>query len=141
MPSNVLTAYASITDVFKVLLPQGVPELVTVGSVYRVGTSLPSGLDVTLPYVRVDRVGGRQEKLLETPVLDLDVFHSSRPLAVSLSETISTFLLGYPHAVVLPGGRKVILDIIEQVSPPVEVPWDDSNIRRFLSSYQITVRR
>ncbi len=102
------------------------------------GTTL-DGIDPAQTSLRVTRVGGPSTRLNSYPVLDIEVFAPTYAAAVSLSERISAYLLGYPRSVES-GGRIVVIDLVEETRPPVELPWDD-NVRRFGATYQFSVRR
>jgi cephalosporin hydroxylase len=56
------------------------------------------------------------------------------------AEAFWAYLVGYLRSVKV-GERLVVLDEVVETRPPVELPWDDSPIRRFAATYQISVRR
>lgn len=94
-----------------------------------------------LPHVQVYGFGGERERLNDYPTLDVAVFAADYATAANLAERIDTRLLGYP-IVVESSGRSVVLDSVEVVSLPVEVPWDpEGTIRRFQATYSISIRR
>jgi hypothetical protein len=108
--------------------------------VFHIGTSFPADVSVRTPYVSIARVGGPSDRFETNPTVDIDVWHTSKDLALSLDSRISAFLLGYPRSVRV-GPRLVVFDTVFQTSGPVERPWDASSIRRFASTYQFSVRR
>lgn len=107
-----------------------------------VGTQLPAaGLSGRLPFVRINHFGGDDERLNLRPTFDLEVFASTYAKASLLARTIETRLVGYPFRV-SSGGRSVLVDRVEVLSPTVEVEWQqDSTIRRFQGTYQFSIRR
>lgn len=133
MPQT-LEPFAPAEDVLLDLLIAGFPDDIK-GS----GTQLADVDAEHTPFVLAQRVGGPSTRLNSYPLLDLEVFAPTRAAAVSLSERISAFLLGYPRSVET-GGRFVVIDMVEETRPPVELPWDD-NMRRIGATYQISVRR
>lgn len=107
-----------------------------------VGTSLPAaGLTGRLPFVRINHFGGDDERLNLRPTFDLEVFASTYAKASELARTIEARLIGYPFRV-SSGGRSVLVDRVEVLTPTVEVEWQqDSTIRRFQGTYQFSIRR
>ena len=136
-----LRPFYDIEVALRLMLPVGVPELATVGDVWHVGSSLPVNLESHLNFARVERIGGGRGRLGDAPVVDIESFAPTRTQAVSLDNAISTWLAGYPRSVLVEGGRRVIIDTVTQTSASVELPWDDSNIRRIMSTYQFSLRR
>jgi hypothetical protein len=132
--SQTLRPFVDITDAIFGLMDQDFPT-----DFGGMGTSLDDVAD-SLPYLRAEHLGGVGGVLQRLSTVDLEVFAPTYAGAVSLSERISAYLLGYPRSVRL-GGRLVVLDRVYETRPPVELPWDDSNIRRIASTYQISVRR
>ncbi len=107
-----------------------------------VGTRLPdTGLTGRMPFVRINHFGGDDERLNLRPTFDLEVFASTYAKASDLARLIETRLVGYPFRV-SSGGRSVLVDRVEVLSPTVEVEWQqDSTIRRFQGTYQFSIRR
>ena len=109
----------------------------------RVSTDLPSPGVPLLPYVQVFAVSGTRDRRNAYPVIDVSVFGSSYVGAETLAEQIDAALLGYPLTV-SSGGRSVLVDRVDVVSNPVELPWDtESTARRFRfqATYQLSLRR
>lgn len=105
----------------------------------RVGGETPVTLDAAgLPFIRVRRVGGGSDRLNDYPTVDVDVFHDTAVNGESLAELVRQLLTtpGLP-AVPLRG----LLDRVEVVTGPQELPWADTRVRRFGATYRITARR
>lgn len=99
-----------------------------------VGTSLPTPMRV--PFVRLGRVAGQRLRLNDYPTLDVESFGATYADAASLAERIDAVMFGFP----LRGGDLVIDSVTASVAP-VELPWDDATVRRFLATYRLSVRR
>jgi hypothetical protein len=107
-----------------------------------VSTDLPAtDLVGNLPFVLVHHWSGDTDLFTSNPILDLSVFGASYRKARDMARLIEDRLLGYPFRVST-GGRSVLVDKVEATSPTVEIPWqDDSTVRRFQGTYQISSRR
>lgn len=105
-----------------------------------VGTVTPSNLHTRMAqgryFVRVGRVAGRDDRISDYAVIDVDVFAPTRDGARSLAESIRAWLLGYPVSV-----GAVTLDRVSTETAPFRAPWEDEAVWRFLATYQITTRR
>lgn len=107
-----------------------------------IGTRLPAeGLAARMPFVRINHFGGDDERLNLRPTFDLEVFAPTYAKASEIARTIETRLVGYPFRV-SSGGRSVLVDRVEVLTPTSEVEWQqDSTIRRFQGTYQFSIRR
>ena len=101
-----------------------------------VGTTTPADLIQQLPFVRVLRFGGSDDRFTDSPRIDIDVFESTRPLAFTLAETIRARLLSFPHVI-----NGVVIDKATTLVGPQEVPWSDPNVRHLTASYTVALRR
>lgn len=99
--------------------------------------SLPGEIEDGLVYV--ERIGGTRARLNDYPLVDVEVFATTRDRAKDLIESIDAFLLGYPHSVKV-GTQTVIIDLVFCTRTPVRLAWDDSN-SRFGATYSLSVRR
>lgn len=88
-----------------------------------------------LPFVRVGRVGGSPNQGSEhtdRPVVDIDVFASTRGEAKTIANQILQLLLAHRH----PIDRAAVL------MSPQRVPWVEGiPIVRFYASYHLSLRR
>jgi hypothetical protein len=107
-----------------------------------VGTRTPSsGFTGRLPFVMADHFGGDDERMNLYPTVDLHFFGETFAKARDLARASEARLIGYPFRV-SSGGRSVLVDRVEVLSPAVEVEWQqDSTIRRFQGTYQFSIRR
>lgn len=107
-----------------------------------IGSRLPStGLSGRMPFVRVNVFGGDDTRMNLYPTFDLETFAATYAVASDLARRIEAKLIGYPFSV-SSGGRTVLVDRVEVLSPAVEVEWQqDSTIRRFQGTYQFSIRR
>jgi hypothetical protein len=132
--SQTLRPYPDMTDVIFNLVGRDMP-----GTFQAMVTSL-NDVAENLPLLRSEVVGGSGGRLNRVSVVDSEVFASTYAEAKSLSESLSAYLLGYPRSVLV-GDRVAVVDMVVETRPPVELPWDDSNIRRFAATHSISVRR
>jgi hypothetical protein len=98
------------------------------------GTETPDDLDLTIPFVRVTRVGGPSGPLNDSAVVDVDVFHTTYVAAELLAEQIRQYLCGPPPPA-------VALDRIACDLGPRELPWGDGPVRRWAATYNVISRR
>ncbi len=100
------------------------------------GTVTPPSLLTSLPFVRVTRIGGLDTRLFDTARVDVDSFGATRAVSYDLAEACRQRLLSYPQ--VTAAG---VIDLVVTNAGPHEVPWGDTNVRRFTASYSISARR
>lgn len=67
--------------------------------------------------------------------LDIDVFAASRQVGYDVAEQVR----GIMHSTRRLDG--VVIDRVLTTSGPKQVPWDNSNVRRFSATYRISARR
>jgi hypothetical protein len=132
--SQNLTPYADLTDVLMALVARDFPD-----EFVKMGTALED-VETNLPFFRCEVIGGSGGRLNRTSLVDWEVFADTYRQGKSLSERLSAYFLGYPRSVTL-DERLVVLDMVVETRPPVEMPWDDSSIRRFAATQQFSVRR
>lgn len=100
-----------------------------------------SDLASRLPFVMVNHWDGDVDLFSTRPIVDLAVFASAYVTARDIARLLERRLLGYPFRV-SSGGRSVLVDRVEVATPTVEVPWQqDSPIRKFQGTYQLSIRR
>lgn len=91
-----------------------------------------AGFEGKLPFVRADSVGGNDNQVSDFPVLDVDVYATTRRDSKEIAEEIRQLLLSRPHP----------LDSVRTLMRPQRVKWvEDSDIRRFYASYHLSLRR
>lgn len=100
-------------------------------------TELPANLADVLPVAQVHRIaGGDSDIVLDGAIVDVDAFAVDRAAARLLGEQIrSDFRLalsGY-----MSGGA--VVSNVETINGPYWVPYDNTNLRRYTSSYRVTV--
>lgn len=86
-------------------------------------------------FVRVQLINDPDDFFTRFAEVNIECFASTRSVAYDVSEEIRDVLLSSRNL----GG--VVMDRIETTSGPKRVPWDNSNVRRFLSTYKIHTRR
>lgn len=100
------------------------------------GTVTPADFTGLLPFVRVNRYGGTDDRFADAASVSVDVFSDHRTGARDGAEQIRQLFLAGPHAV-----AGAVLDRVTTASAPVEAPWDNAAIRRWTATYRVVVRR
>lgn len=105
----------------------------------RVGAETPANLEQVLPFIRVRRVGGASGQVDDRAVIDLDVFAADTTTGEPLAENVRQYL---SQAGSLPAVNRAVIDRVEVISAPQELPWGDgTRVRRYGATYRITARR
>ena len=117
------------------------------GAGYRVVTELPSGLGTVVaatPVILVTRFGGSDESyVLDDANVDVDTFDvahdgsTARENARSLAERVRSALRFDILGVSQDDG---FVCAVSTINAPRWVPYDNTDLRRFVASYRITVR-
>lgn len=113
------------------------------GGRLRVATETPADLpqivSATVPFVRVSVTGGNSGRTEYRLNFDVDVYSLDRDTSRQLAVDIEAWLMGWPHSTVLDGDY-MLLDRVTTTMSPQRVPFE-GEVKRFLSSYQISARR
>jgi hypothetical protein len=89
-----------------------------------------------LPFISVQRLGGRDDRFTDEAPVDVDVFTPDYS-GLALAETIRQRLTAGPIRTSLG-----VIDRITTDSAPREIPWTDgSTVRRFAATYRLRARR
>jgi len=128
------------SPVIETPLSWGLPPLFGVpgGGVVKAGSVTDSKLTEHVAsggFMRVGVVGGGDDGFTRRAEVDIEHFAATRSAAYALAEQTRGILLSKRTI----GG--VVIDRLVTVSEPKRVPWDNSNIRRFLATYRISTRR
>lgn len=103
-----------------------------------IGPKTPPGLEAVMPFIRVQRIGGADDGITDSPVVAIDTFAADRSTSLALAEAIRQRLLTGPHTVADRG----TVDKTTTATAPSEVPWSTSQtVTRFAASYRVTARR
>lgn len=97
-------------------------------------------LSEKLIYVSVEVNGGEQDYFESAPIIDIDVFALKKLDAKNAIATIVLYFLRYPQSVVV-DGRHFMVDAVDIISVPQDMPWEDPKIRRQSVTIKPTVRR
>lgn len=100
-------------------------------------TELPDNLEAVVPLIQVVRVSGASTEItIDRPILDIDVYHSTRPLAKALAYEIhDAVIYALPGAQILTGS---VLTTGVVVGPAWR-PYDNTKIRRVGASYEVSI--
>lgn len=100
------------------------------------GTVTPADLQQQLPFIRVRRFGGSDDRLTDQARVDVDYFAATRAAAWAGAEAVRQRLISRPLRV-----GAVVIDQVTTTSGPIQVPWDDPNVRRVTGAYTASARR
>jgi hypothetical protein len=100
----------------------------------QVDTETPDDLQTSMPFIRVQRVGGGRDRVSDYPTVELQFFAGTYAQVHPLAERISEWLCGPPSPVPQ-------IDRALCTSAPMEIPYGDVRIRRLVATYQLTTRR
>lgn len=106
----------------------------------QVGEFPGSDLKDRLPYVAIEVVTGTADYFEQEPIIDIDVFASSRSEAKKVAAALQLAFLQYPWSVQV-AERNVTIDEVRCNRTPVKLPWEDPEVRRQSATYQLSVRR
>jgi len=127
-----------------------------VGGLSHVGNSTPADLQSRLPFHRVTRVGGADDRLTDFPAVDVDTYAATRSEARRAAEQARDLLTSGPWRDVVTddAGRRVVsvIDGVDTDTGPFIPPASsqggesatDSTARgvvRFTASYTLRARR
>lgn len=124
-----MTVLAAFPDVERILGDL----LVDLGTV---GSETNIDLQSNLPYIRVRRIGGPDDRFTDKARVDVDVYATDATAAKALSETIRQRLISGPSLT-----AHGVIDQAWTESGPQTAPADDQNIRRVITTYRISMRR
>lgn len=90
----------------------------------------------TIPIVQVERIGGASRFTLDQPRVDITTFAPDRQSSLNLAEQVRMLM-----EQTLPGTRvgSASFGAVFCDSGPSWAPWDNTNVRRFVASYQMAV--
>jgi hypothetical protein len=141
--SNDYTPFEDIHDLLMLLIVEKFPELEPQnpdGSDFHVDIELPDVIEDHSPFILLDRIGGQAEQFTDYPIVDIGYYAATWTAARDLAAQVTAMLQGTPHVITV-GSRKIVLERTEVPSAPLELPWDDSESRRFQGTYRFSVRR
>lgn len=102
-----------------------------------VGVETSTSLQDELPFIRVRRIGGTDDRVTDAARVDVRVYDGDLSAAKALAETIRQRLISGPAAT-----AHGVLDRAETEVGPQEVPGPDPDHYRVISTtYRVSVRR
>lgn len=96
----------------------------------------PDGLQNSLPFIAVRRLGGQDDYRSDFTSVDVIVFAATLSLAYTLAYSVQQLLTGAPF--VTPHG---IVDRVTTELGPHEIPYENPKVVMVPASYRVTVRR
>lgn len=106
------------------------------GDLGTVGSETDIDLQSNLPYIRVRRIGGADNRVTDASRVDIDVYTIDATAGKTLTETIRQRLISGPSAT-----AHGIIDRAWTESGPQTAPTDDPNLRRVITTYRVSFRR
>ncbi|MCO6011415.1 hypothetical protein NE236_41345 [Actinoallomurus purpureus] len=105
-----------------------------------VGTRIPADLQTRLgagrKVIRVRCIGGDDDRFTDYPRVDVEVYASTRAVAMPLAETIRQRLISRP--------RQTAFGVIDRATTevrPQEISYDDPDVRMVTATYRMSLRR
>lgn len=122
--------FADVEAAVVAYLPVQVPSLVGVS------VELPNDLKTRVPFALVTRVGGSDDYITDTALVDVDVFGTTRVQALEAARAVHNAMMHLRHSSV----NGVLIDLVETETGPSWVNWADENVQRYVMSYRIDSR-
>jgi Protein of unknown function (DUF3168) len=101
-----------------------------------VGSETNIDLQTRLPYIRVHRIGGVDNRITDAARVDIDVYTTDATAGKTLTETIRQRLISGPSAT-----AHGVIDRAWVESGAQTAPTDDPNLRRVITTFRIAFRR
>jgi hypothetical protein len=113
-----------------------VTYLASVPTVIGVAVDLPQNVLALLPFVQVGRVGGGDDYVTDSAMVDIGCFAPSRAAASAVARAVHEAMMRLRHTAI--GG--VLVDSVETVTGPLWINYDDENLQRYVSTYVVESR-
>lgn len=99
------------------------------------------GIQPVLPFVLIGRAAGGDDKVTDRPIVDVNVFHSTRALSSSSATQMHLMMraLTAKTAVTISTGTKCI-DRVITIHGPSYLKYEDENLKRYVARYEIETR-
>lgn len=102
--------------------------------------------DITEPLIQVAKVGGQDDGVTEAALIVVGFFgvgdYGYDQAKVMAAQAHQVMLAAGGAGVAVPGVVKpVLIDSVRTVQPPAETPGDNPELRRKVSTFQVTYRR
>jgi hypothetical protein len=101
------------------------------------GTVLPDGLADLPLFIRMERVGGNDDRVTDTARVAVEVYAPTRAAAWDAARGIQQYLIAGPRRI--PGAG--IIDRIGTEVGPQDMPYDDQRVRMVSATYEVASRR
>lgn len=99
-------------------------------------TVVPANLQQALPVIRVRRLGGADDRWTDRPRVDVEVYGTTRAVAMPLAKTLQARLLSWPRAT-----AHGVLDRADTEVGPQEIPYADQDVHLVTATYRLALRR
>ncbi|WP_263170683.1 hypothetical protein [Streptomyces sp. SCSIO ZS0520] len=102
----------------------------------RVTDEVPSTVEMLVPVVVVQVAGGADNHISDTVTVDVAAFAADRAAMWQLAEHARAAV----HALAATVAGGVVVDTVDTVQRPVEVPYGNPGVRRAIATYTLTTR-
>lgn len=113
-----------------------VAYLTPLSGIQGVSVDLPQNVLTVLPFVQVNRVGGGDNYVTDSALVDIDCFAATRATASMIARTVHGAMMRLKHTAV----NGVLVDSVETVTGPQWINYDDENLQRYVSTYIVESR-
>ncbi|MER7967785.1 hypothetical protein ABTX35_02010 [Streptomyces sp. NPDC096080] len=102
----------------------------------RVTDEVPAAVEGLVPVVVVRIAGGADDRISDTVTVDAESFAADRSSMWQLAERTRAAV----HALAATVAGGVVIDSVDTVQRPVEVPYGNPGVRRAVATYSLTTR-
>lgn len=110
--------------------------LAPIQGIQGVSVDLPQNVLNLLPFIQVNRVGGGDNYVTDSAMVDIDCFAATRATASTIARTVHAAMMRLKHTAV----NGVLVDSVETVTGPQWINYDDENLQRYVSTYIVESR-
>jgi hypothetical protein len=95
----------------------------------------------TLPFVLIERVAGGDDRITDRPIVDVNIFHSTRALSSATATQMHQMMhvLNAKTAVTVTAGT-VRIDRVITLHGPSYLRYEDENLKRYVARYEVESR-
>ncbi len=104
-----------------------------VGGVVNVGAETPEDLATRPWFIRAHRIDGGSDQVNDFPLMEVDVFAPTYATGEPLAEQVRQWLTRRRPS--------PVVDRIDCLTGPRELPWGDGTMRRWGATYEAVARR
>lgn len=103
----------------------------------RTVTVLPSSLESNLPIIRAQRGPGSDDKITDSPLVDVEVFAATEDAMWNLAEDAREAM----HALAGKSVNGALVDSVTTATAPTDVDYGNPAVHRAVASYRLNLRK